>query len=220
MELKDRIRSRLEALQMTQKDLAEAVGISGVMVYKLVSGKVTKTSYLIKIADVLQCSPHWLESGGNEVDASKVYSVEEFSKEQGIPIPYLDINGSCGNGATVYQEQEVAIKGVIKKEASWFKRYGVRPKDTFCVYAKGDSMEMFLIDGDMVIFDRSKTAPVSGKIFLVRHPDGLKIKLIRQQLDGSWIFESYNPAYKPEVITEDILDRVKILGQFVYRQGG
>lgn len=220
MEMKDRIKQRTKELNLSQAALAEAVGISQVAIHNLASGKTTKTSKLLQLAKALQCNPDWLENGGNDADGSMIFEVQPFDADTGQEIPYLDIEGSCGEGATVYPEHEAKIKGVIKKEASWFKRFNVRPKDAFCVYAKGDSMQMFLVDGDMVIFDKSKTTPVSGKIFLIRHPEGLKIKLLRQQLSGSWSFESYNSAFKPEEITEDMLERVNILGQFVYRQGG
>lgn len=218
--MKDRIKQRIAELKLSQAELANAVGVSQVAIHNLASGKTTKTSHLLQLAKALQCSPEWLENGGNDADDRTIFDVQQFEANAGQEIPYLHIEGSCGDGATVYNEAESVVKGVIKKEASWFKRFNVRPKDVFCVYAKGNSMEMFLVDGDMVIFDKTKTLPVSGKIFLIRHPEGLKIKLLRQELSGAWSFESYNTNFAPEKITEDMLDRVTILGQFVYRQGG
>ena len=84
-------------------------------------------------------------------------------------------------------------------------------------------MADFIVDGDIVIFDRSKIEPKSGKIFLIDHPDGLRIKQLRRQIDGSWLLESRNPdkrQFPDEVIQPSHADLLKIAGEFVYRQGG
>ncbi len=94
----------------------------------------------------------------------------------------------------------------------------MRAQDVFAVYAKGESNAEFICDGDMVIFDRTKKKPTSGKLYLIQHPDGLKIKVLRQTLSG-WVIESKNRDYPDEAITNDILERLEILGEYVYRQG-
>jgi phage repressor protein C with HTH and peptisase S24 domain len=109
------------------------------------------------------------------------------------------------------------------KEATFFKRYDVRPENAIAVYADGDSMSNFIVDGDIVIFDTSKTEPRTGKIFLIEHPDGLRIKQLRRDIDGSWVLASLNPdkqRFPDERIAPDHGARLKIHGQFVYRQGG
>ena len=55
------------------------------------------------------------------------------------------------------------------------------------------------------------------------HPDGLRIKRLRRLIDGGWALESSNPdkhRYPNETIAPDHADLLKILGEFVYRQGG
>lgn len=109
------------------------------------------------------------------------------------------------------------------KEASWFKKYGVRSDDVVALFADGDSMADFIVDGDIVIFNRAKTTPKSGEIFLIDHPDGLRIKRMRRNFNGTWLLESLNPdkrRYPDEPVTAEQAEHLRIRGQFVYRQGG
>lgn len=146
-------------------------------------------------------------------------SVEDTNEPVG-EIPYWDAKGSCGGGKMNWED---VPKGTLVKEASFFKRYDLKPGNAIAIYADGNSMADFIVDGDIVIFDRSKIEAKSGKIFLIDHPDGLRIKQLRRQIDGSWVLESRNAdkrEYPDEVIAPSQADLLKIAGEFVYRQGG
>ena len=161
------------------------------------------------------------EAGSNATHAR--YSVREagsvpYSDSQ--EIPFSDARGACGGGAINWDADE---RQPLIKEGSWFRRYRVKPENLLAVWADGDSMADFIVDGDIVIFDTSKTNPKSGAIFLINHPDGLRIKRLRRLIDGGWALESANPdkhRYPNENIAPDHADLLKILGEFVYRQGG
>jgi phage repressor protein C with HTH and peptisase S24 domain len=135
-------------------------------------------------------------------------------------IPYWDAKGSCGGGTVNWDETP---RGALIKEASFFKKYKLKPENAIAIYADGDSMAEYIVDGDIVIFDRSRTEPRSGEIFLIRHPDGLRIKQLRRQIDGSWVLESKNldkRRFPDEIISPEHAELLQIVGQFVYRQGG
>lgn len=135
-------------------------------------------------------------------------------------VEYWDIRGSCGGGVMTFDQ---IPKGRLIKEGTFFRKYDLKPENAFAIYADGDSMAEFIIDGDMCIFDRSRTEPISGKIFAIQHPDGLRIKVLRRSIDGTWTLESKNQdkrRYPDEVIPPSHADLLKIVGQFVYRQGG
>jgi hypothetical protein len=135
-------------------------------------------------------------------------------------IEYWSAKGSCGGGFLNY---DALPKGHLVKEMSFFQKRGVKPSDLFAIYADGNSMADFIVDGDIVIFDKTKTQPISGEIFLIEHPDGLRIKQLRREIGGSWVLESRNAdkrAFPDERIDPTQGHLLKILGQFVYRQGG
>jgi phage repressor protein C with HTH and peptisase S24 domain len=214
----------------TQAELARAGGVKPPSVAGWFNGSTKSLGKaLLPIASLLRVNPEWLNSGrgamrpgGNASGPS--YQVRESDPEEqhasGLPIEFVDASGSCGGGTIVW---ELERRTPLVKEPAWFQRYKVRPEDVFGVFADGDSMADFIIDGDIVIFDRTKVEPRSGTIFLVDHPDGLKIKRLRREIDGSWVLESNNQDkrhYPDERISPEHVGLLKILGQFVYRQGG
>jgi phage repressor protein C with HTH and peptisase S24 domain len=177
------------------------------------------------IADYLGVNALWLETGKEvkqEVSFTpdfKLINSKEATAATG-EIEYWNVRGSCGGG---FLNHEQIPKGHLIKEATFFAKYGLKEKNAFAIYADGDSMAEFIVDGDIVIFDKSKTQPISGQIFAIEHPDGLRIKVIRRSIDGSWTLESKNQdkrSFPDEVIPAGHTDLLKIHGQFVYRQGG
>nr|WP_080396465.1 helix-turn-helix domain-containing protein [Enterobacter hormaechei] len=63
----DRISSRRKELGLTQQQLADAVGISAVSVYKWEAGITTpKGQNLFSLAEALRCTPTWLLYGTEE----------------------------------------------------------------------------------------------------------------------------------------------------------
>ncbi len=72
----DRIILRRKELGLTQQQLADAVGISGVSVYKWEAGINTpKGKNLFSLAEALRCSPTWLLNG---TDSDEPLKVEEL----------------------------------------------------------------------------------------------------------------------------------------------
>lgn len=149
------------------------------------------------------------------------YRIADASEEGGaLSIELSQARGSCGGGAI---EWHYDSREPLLKEPSWFRRYKLKPSDALAVWADGDSMSDFIVDGDIVIFDKSKTTPRTGRIFLIAHPDGLRIKRLRREIDGTWVLESNNPdkrRFPDERIAADHAELLEILGEFVYRQGG
>lgn len=134
-------------------------------------------------------------------------------------IPYHYAKGSCGGGSINHID---TIKGELRKEPSWFKKYQVNPHDTLTIYADGESMEPYIMDGDMVVIDTSKTEPVSGFVYLISHPDGERLKRLRREIDGTWILESDNTnkrMYPDERISPEYAELMKVIGRVIYRQG-
>jgi len=118
---------------------------------------------------------------------------------------------------------ESSPKSPLIKEAAFFKTYDLKPNNSFAIYADGNSMANFIVDGDLVIFNKGKKEPVSGEIFAIEHPDGLRIKRLRRKINGTWVLENDSPdkqKYPDEEISQENGELLKIFGQFVYRQGG
>lgn len=228
MTFNERLDWALALHEMDNAAFAKAVGPTGQQTVNRwrVRGKIGGPS-LPAVRNILpRINTEWLQEGiGERLRASNAkatrYEVREPSDDHASDeIKMLEARGSCGGGSIVIDMEH---RPPLIKEATWFRRFKVAPKDALAVWADGDSMADFIVDGDIVIFDTSKTRPVSGKIFLLDHPDGLRIKRLRRDIEGKWYLESTNPdkrTYPDEIVPPDQSDLLKIRGQFVYRQGG
>lgn len=229
---------------LSQKALAAKAGVSQPAISQLETGESGSATNIGSLAAALGVNALWLETGKGpkRPDQYSAPSVQEPKQEYAthpkrraadfelVPeedsdlevgrIEYWDAKGSCGGGFLNYEELP---KGHLVKEMSFFRKYSLKPENAFAIYADGNSNADFIVDGDIVIFDKSKTEPQSGKIFCIEHPDGLRIKVLRRSIDGSWSLESKNPdkrAYPDERIPPGQEHLLKIRGEFVYRQGG
>lgn len=227
------------AKNIRKSALAKMIGVSAPTVTLWENGETKKIegTNLINVCAALGITPEWLLDGQEATTHSANQTKEEYKTphrriadfellsadmtdaEVGH-IEYWDAKGSCGGGFLNYDQLPA---GHLVKEITFFTKYGIRPENAFAIYADGDSMADFIVDGDIVIFDKTKTEPRNGKIFVIEHPEGLRIKQLRRDIDGSWVLESKNPdkrAFPDERITPDQIELLKLHGQFVYRQGG
>jgi len=116
----------------------------------------------------------------------------------------------------------MAVSHLIK-EAGFFSKFGIRPENAFAIYADDDAMAEFIVNGDIVIFNKSKAEPRSGKIFAIENDGALYIRQLWVRNDSSWLLECRNPnkdLYPDQTIPECKISAYKICGEFVYRQGG
>lgn len=212
----------------SKADIARAAKVKPPSVSDWFSGKTMSLGKsLLPLSEFLRVNPQWLSTGRGPMRSASnasqpAYRVQEAGAQydSGHEIELIDAHGSCGGGSIVWEMED---RAPLVKESAWFRRYAVRPEDVFAIFAHGDSMADFIVDGDIVIFNSTKTTPKSGQIFLIEHPDGLKIKRMRMSIDGSWFLESLNAdkaRFPDEIITSDQTDLLKVKGQFVYRQGG
>lgn len=206
-----------------EKMFPDEVRVPQATIFRIVEGitRDPRTSSLAPIAKFFQVSLSDLRSKDLRTqDSGVVTPVADEGTGSMAAINYYAAKGSCGGGA---HNEEAEPKGQLIKESGFFKKYGVKPENLAAIYADGSSMADFIVDGDMVIIDKTKTEPQSGKIFAIQHPDGLRIKQLRREIDGTWVLESRNPdkrAYPDERITPENVGLLKIIGRFVYRQGG
>ncbi len=83
----------------------------------------------------------------------------------------------------------------------------------------GDSMEPTLGDKEVILFDREDKDFTKGGIFIVSTNAGLFVKRIAQRIDGSIELISDNKNYNSEVISEDEMSGVSIVGKVMGKVG-
>lgn len=209
-----------------QADLARAAGVKPPSVTDWLSGRTKKLGKaLVPVARFLSVNPEWLNEGKLPMRPAQIpdgaLRVGELPRDYdaAFEITVIDAPGSCGGG----REHMEDLPGAITKEASWFQRHNVKADDLFAIRADGDANAEFIVHGDFVIFDSTKRTPETGMIFMVRHPDGLRVRRLRRDIDGGWWLECLNQdkrRFPDEHVPADRIDLLQIEGRFVYRQGG
>ena len=80
-------------------------------------------------------------------------------------------------------------------------------------------MEPTISDGRLALFDVNSQSLVDGWIYVLRGPDGLRIKRVRLRMDGSVALVSDNKEkYDPEYLTREQAEHVHVLGRLFWAE--
>lgn len=135
-------------------------------------------------------------------------------------IPQYNAHGECGEGAL---NEHVEVNGGLAFKRDWLRRMGAKPQHLFVIYATGSSMEPYIFDGDVVLFDSSDTEPRDRQVYAIRRPDGsLSIKRLSQQISGNWLIRSDNQdktRYPDEEVSPASMHDIPIVGRVIWRGG-
>lgn len=136
-------------------------------------------------------------------------------------IPQYTAKGDCGNG---YLNDHVEVNGGLAFKREWLRRIGAKPENCYVIYADGDSMEPYIFEGDVVLFDTSCVEPIDQKVYAIRRSDGgISIKRLVRQISGGWLIRSDSTdkaRYPDEPVSDAILHEVPIVGRVIWRGGG
>ena len=198
------------------------VGIDQTSISDLERGKSQSSSYNTSIAQACGVSAIWLEKNeGNMLDGSGADAEKSPSSIDYALIPQFNAKGDCGDG---YLNDHIEVSEGLAFKRSWLKRMNAKPENLFVIYARGDSMEPYIFEDDVVLFDTSQTEPKDKQVYVIRRPDGgNSIKRLTQQLSGVWVIRSDNPdknANPDELASEESIHDMPILGRVIWRGGG
>lgn len=223
MEFKDRLKIRMDTLGIRATDISERLKVSRATVSFWMNGtNGAKGKNLLALAEMLECMPTWLETGKGAMSrGAPDQSNRSPSEEDYALIPQFNAKADCGSG---YLNEHVELSEGLAFKRDWLKRINVKPESLYVIYANGDSMEPYIFEGDVVLFDTSQTEPKDKQVYVIRRPDGgNSIKRLTQQLSGAWVIRSDNPdkaANPDEVASEDSIHHMPILGRVIWRGGG
>lgn len=221
----DRLIYARERKEMSQQDVATAVGMKQPSYYQLESGKTKKSRYIYDIAKVLDVSADWLINGTGPMEegSDDNYIVLGGSTNYKlIEIPYKDIRASCGNG--YINEDSPAQKGVIALTHE-FLRDNDLPLDgngLVFMHACGDSMGYTIPNETLMLVNINENEFnnfISAKIY-VFNADGETIcKRAFKNLDGTVTLVSDNAdktRYPDQVIDKNTFNDFSMFGRVRY----
>jgi len=211
--LNKRIKDARLAKGISQVDLAKELGLSSQAVSLWESGAVVpKRDRIAAMANLFGCSVAWLEYGVDTKDhAVTVEPGEEF-----IGIDRYQVSFSAGTGMVQF---DIVEKDPISFRASWLQKKRIKPEAARCLYVQGDSMEPYLMDGDLILVDTNDKTVIDGEVYALRYGNELRVKRLFKRYDGALTVTSDNVTFKEETIEGDALRHVELIGRVRWRAG-
>ncbi len=217
----ERITRAITLSGKAKSEIAKLCGVAPSAVTQWVNGdsKSLKAESVFALAKATGFNALWLAVGeGPEQDIDNQGSLP--SEEDYALIPQYTAKGACGDG---YLNDHVEIRGGLAFKRDWLKRMGAKPENLFVIYADGDSMEPFIFEGDVVLFDSADCEPQDRQVYAFRRPaGGISIKRLSRQLSGAWMIRSDNQdkaRHPDEQVSDDAMHDMPILGRVIWRGG-
>lgn len=136
--------------------------------------------------------------------------------ENRVWIDRYDYHFSAGTGLIQWEIRE---KKALPFDVGFFKALGSRPKDCKLLTVRGDSMEPFLFNRDMMMVDSTKVNVRDGQVYAIYFEDEPLVKQVFKQVGGGIMLHSYNGKYPDRIVPAESMELIKIVGEVIYRSG-
>ena len=202
----ERVRSRRKELGLSQKDLADATGLSQTTISDIERGRNDGSREVVALAKVLRVQPQWLAYGL----LPKELGMDETGYDnivQGIRIPITKNNrvpvvGTAQLGDDGYWAEMDYPTG----HGDGFVEFYCRDDNAYAVRCRGDSMMPRIRNGEFVVVD-TKATPLPGDDVLVKHADGrVMVKRYLYERDGMIHLMSINSQFPPHAFAREEID--------------
>ena len=223
---------------LRQAEVCLRIGIKQGTLSELENDKYPTSSFVPRLAALYGVEAIWLSDGkGPKVRTYGLQDVEKatpsekigtpiiaWEKPEDLPegefviVPRYDIHVAAGNGHVVYDELEHE-QGQAYRSSS-VRSLATSAKNLMTVYAKGESMEPSIYEGDALLVDRGQTTVKDRQVYILRYGHEIRVKRLFLRPDGGLRIVSDNAsAFPEEVITADDMKHIEIIGRVVERSG-
>jgi phage repressor protein C with HTH and peptisase S24 domain len=189
-----------------KRALAERTGISPSQLYRYIAEQSLPTiNPLAAIAHEGGVSLDWLITGQGRSGDAGAEAGEQFAAIPQVQQSFF---------LTDAEERDENVMAEILLDRRWVSRKG-RPGDMVLVEMSGHNMYPSLVNGDLVMIDRSRREPLPGKIFAFRLNAGMIIRRLDIRPDR-FVLSSDDPRHESLDIDPDKWGDIEILGQIVW----
>lgn len=141
-----------------------------------------------------------------------IVTVDEFNEEY-VLIPGYHVSVSTGHGAL---NGDAEVKRQLAFRTKWLRFRKLNAKDLAVVFAQGDSMEPTIHNSNTILVDLSDTQLKDGSIYVLRFGQELYAKRLQKRFDGSVCLISDNKEYDDQIVKENELEQLAIIGKVVW----
>lgn len=199
------IKKRREELGLYQEDVVDKlkkegidISISGLSRIESKERQKIDTALLIALSKILK--KDFIKMLGHESEKEPSNVTDEIF-ESFVRIPLYGM-ASAGNGLIESEESNIEYINIPKLN-------GNVKKSDFATKVKGDSMEPYYHNGDIIVVDVSNQdiRTLNGKEALIFYEDKKYLKIVYfEPGTGNLFLKSYNPAYKDIKIEDKEVD--------------
>ncbi|MCG5275779.1 XRE family transcriptional regulator [Providencia rettgeri] len=220
--MRDRIKQARLAKDMTQAELADAVGVSPQSVQQWETSTEPRKNRVMKIAEILGVDANWLLFGKpdseNRKDVVKI-ELEDDSNVQGrYKVEILDIEASAGAGVMVLDDFIETITAIEYSAEEAKRLFGGRPAETVkMITVKGDSMSETFEPRDQIFVDITVNHFDGDGIYVFILDNQLYIKRLQMQYKKLAVI-SDNPRYETWYLEENSMDGMFIQAKVLVSQ--
>jgi len=233
MSIGSRIREARRAAKLTQKALAQKVGMAQASLSELETGESQGTTMIASFASVLGINALWLETGKGSMngavrvdDENASTFIEESPKIPGsrpvragdptnvVMIPRVRLRLRAGI-AHFDTEPDMEGDGYEQIPIPVLASLGLEQKNLLALRVRGTSMEPMLFEDDVVVIDKSDNKPISREVYAVNFNGEACIKQLIYR-GGQWYLHSLNPDHGPVNV---ISGQCSLVGRVVYQPG-
>ncbi len=220
--MRDRIKQARLAKDMTQAELADAVGVSPQSVQQWETSTEPRKNRVMKIAEILGVDVNWLLFGKpdseNRKDVVKI-ELEDDSNVQGrYKVEILDIEASAGAGVMVLDDFIETITAIEYSAEEAKRLFGGRPAETVkMITVKGDSMSETFEPRDQIFVDITVSHFDGDGIYVFILDNQLYIKRLQMQYKKLAVI-SDNPRYETWYLEENSMDGMFIQAKVLVSQ--
>ena len=191
-----RVKFRRRQLKMTQKDVAEYVGVSASAVTQWENdATVPSSESLLKLASVLQSSPDWLLKGQGEIDAPSRINA---GRTKSVPLISWVQAGAW---------TDVITEKLTASNTEWIETTARVSDNSFALKVKGASMTssgaLSIPEGSIVIVDPEVgfVDEANGRIVVVQVDGSSQATIKKLEIDGpNQYLMPLNPDFKPILV--------------------
>lgn len=138
-------------------------------------------------------------------------SVDIADPEAFFMVPRAEARLSAGDGALVLSE---AFAESYAFRRDWLSRVATSADNVILMLVLGDSMYPTIQEGDMVMVDRGRDYPQSGKVFAFTPGDDIiQLKRLESRGDQLHIISDNSAIYQPFDLPSD---QIRIIGQVIW----
>lgn len=221
-----RIRQIRKNLGLSQTDFAEKISVKGpttVSKYEKNQRSPNLKTFAL-IAKLGKTTIEWLMTGKQLKPASKndidmalgCNTADSESEDKNNLVMVTKYKDGAENDRTGADNYENGKTEQMAFRKDWLiKDMNLDPGKLSIINIVGDSMEPFLIEGDLVLVDHRTTTPKNDGIYIINYDQTLIAKRL-QFAPMEIIIISDNPAYEKTTVPRSEQDSLKIIGKVVW----